>query len=552
MSNAILTPVTLWKNSDAVLPPEAVAADRMSCDGIVWEKVRFSGREISGERVSVAGVYACREDGAVSASLLFLPDLGKKEDKALMEKFAKEGFGVLSIEYAGSALPEGTHYPDGAGDAKSFEPTLEGDASDTPYYEWGCTARYGVRFLKEKNPGKRVGVYGSGVGGDIAWYLSAMEGEVDCAATAFSVGWRAYAKFFRFGEHPDPDFDEGNYRYLAAIDVQAYAQYVKCPVLMMTSTNHALCDCDRAADTLARISPEIPAALYLSVNADCYLDNKALKDLELFSMNALFPGQEPLFGPSDITLEQADDSVLVCVSADRNPVEKVKVHTASNETNPALRCWELVPLQFREGNRYYFRLYPEKGIKKLFFFAEISYLNGFTASTKIAAKSVEPEHPVSSGSRLIYNNKCSEDLFIPYYQTGIMYGDTFLSQNGNAVCVRTGPMDIAGAYGEGGLKTYKINEIKELLTENSILLMDVYASEKSSVLVELVCSADTEKETHYYADGKIPGGETWHSLKFFFNRFKTEEGRLLRTPNLVNLLILHIDGEYLVNNILWL
>lgn len=47
------------------------------------------------------------------------------------------------------------------------------------------------------------------------------EGEVDCAATAFSVGWRAYAKFFRFGEHPDPDFDEGNYRYLAAIDVQA-------------------------------------------------------------------------------------------------------------------------------------------------------------------------------------------------------------------------------------------------------------------------------------------------------------------------------------------
>ena len=72
------------------------------------------------------------------------------------------------------------------------------------------------------------------------------------------------------------------------------------------------------------------------------------------------------------------------------------------------------------------------------------------------------------------------------------------------------------------------------------------------VLVELVCSADTEKETHYYADGKIPGGETWHSLKFFFNRFKTEEGRLLRTPNLVNLLILHIDGEYLVNNILWL
>lgn len=128
----------------------------------------------------------------------------------------------------------------------------------------------------------------------------------------------------------------------------------------------------------------------------------------------------------------------------------MKVHTASNETNPALRCWELVPLQFREGNRYYFRLYQEKGIKKLFFFAEISYLNGFTASTKIAAKSVEPEHSVSSGSRLIYNNKCSEDLFIPYYQTGIMYGDTFLSQNGNAVCVRTGPMDIAGAYGEGG------------------------------------------------------------------------------------------------------
>lgn len=131
---------------------------------------------------------------------------------------------------------------------------------------------------------------------------------------------------------------------------------------------------------------------------------------------------------------------------------------------------------------------------------------------------------------MIYNNKCSEDLFIPYYQTGIMYGDTFLSQNGNAVCVRTGPMDIAGAYGEGGLKTYKINEIKELLTENSILLMDVYASEKSSVLVELVCSADTEKETHYYADGKIPGGETWHSLKFFSTDSRRRRGACCARP----------------------
>lgn len=533
---------------------EKVAAERLVCDGIVWENVRFSGRETGSGRVSVSCVFAHREDEFCEAALLFLPEAGKKEDKILMEKFVKMGFSVLSVDYCGTGTIVGTRYPSAVSYANFGQAddscSLEEDAAGTCYYEWGCTARYAVKFLKETCPGKRIGVFGTGYGGDVAWYLASMEGEIDCAAVAHSVGWRAYRKAFRYGAHPDPAFEEGNYRYLAGIDVQSYAQYIKCPVLMMTSTNNPNCDCDRAGDTLARIDGNLHPSLYLSVNSEYYLDNRALKDLELF-FRSLYRKESALHGAAEIVAESEEDALRVRVLPEKgDKISRVVLYSAFNEVNPALRCWAPSGAMEERDGAYETLFSSDARGKIVFFFAEIEYADGFLLSTKVIAKNWTESR--SCANRLLYNNKCSPDLFIPFYQTGILYGDTFLSQSGNAVCVKNGPMEIAGIYGEGGLKTYKINEIKEQLTENSLLLMDLYAPEKSLLSVEVVCDADTGGETHYFSEAKVPGGETWHSLKFYLSKFKTEEGRLLKTPDRINLLILHVDGDFLVNNVLWL
>lgn len=553
MSNAILTPITLWKNSDAVLPLEKVSTERFVCDGIVWENVRFSGRETGYGRVSVSGVYAHRENESCEAALLFLPEVGKKEDKVLIERFVKMGFSVLSVDYCGAGSAVGTRYPTALSyanfDQADYSCNLEEDAAETCYYEWGCTARYAVKFLKESCPQKKVGVFGTGYGGDVAWYLASMDEEIDCVAVAHSVGWRAYAKAFRYGENPEPAFEEGNYRYLAGIDIQAYAQYVKCPVLIMASTNDPHCDCDRAGDTIARLDGNLQSSLYLSVNSEYYLDNRALKDLALF-FNSLV--QEcPLHRVAEIVAESEEKSLLVKVLPEQGEkITRIVLYGAFNEVNPALRCWEPIAVIEPNEGEYKYSFLPKTGENNIFLFAEIEYDDGFLLSTKVIAKNFSESRNYTN--RLLYNNKRSCDLFIPLFQTGVMYGDTFLSQSGNAVCVKNGPMEIAGAYGEGGLKTYKINEIKRYLTEDSLLLMDLYSPEKSLLSVEVVCDADTSAETHYFAEAKVPGGETWHSLKFYLNKFKTEDGMLLKTPDRINLLVLRVDGDFLVNNVLWL
>ena len=84
-----------------------------------------------------------------------------------------------------------------------------------------------------------------------------------------------------------------------------------------------------------------------------------------------------------------------------------------------------------------------------------------------------------------------------------------------------------------------------------MLMMDVYAKEKSVLSVKLISDYAGNK-IEYIARANVLGGDVWHNVQLDMNKFKTEEGMSLKSYEKINAVEFNVEGtEYLINNVLW-
>lgn len=112
--------------------------------------------------------------------------------------------------------------------------------------------------------------------------------------------------------------DEERYRFLGGVDAQAYAPYVKCPVLMLCSTNDERFDADRAFDTFARINPGQEKTFYFSARYNGHIGNTALGDLDLFTDKYLKGREVFMPAPVDISIEEDGGELVAKICFDKN------------------------------------------------------------------------------------------------------------------------------------------------------------------------------------------------------------------------------------------
>jgi hypothetical protein len=87
--------------------------------------------------------------------------------------------------------------------------------------------------------------------------------------------------------------------------------------------------------------------------------------------------------------------------------------------------------------------------------------------------------------------------------------------------------------------------------EGSILMLDVFAKESGVLTIKLISDYFGEK-IEYVCQQNIVGGEVWQNIKVEINKFKTIEGMALKTFDKINAVEFDMkDGEFLLNNILW-
>ncbi|HBF86664.1 MAG TPA: hypothetical protein DDW54_03185, partial [Clostridiales bacterium] len=388
-----LTPKSLWEDFDGGQPLKETKIDEMKYNGIVYEKYYFSGRETDTDRVRVFGLYVTPENGAKKRNaVLYVPDVTDKVSYEVLNEYVAMGYSVLTVDLYGKREDEEnyTRYPADVSYANYEErgrhlDYADSSAKETCEYEWTCALRYAINFLEQKNAGAKIAAVGVKRGGNLVWQLAATDERLSCCAIMFGAGWSAYDGIYKYSEE-DIVMDEERRRFIAAVDAHAYAPYVNCPVLFLTSTNSDEYDFDRANDTLSRIKGGVEYRFNFVANYNNYLDEHCKKDIELFLKARLSDGNTEFPASPELTLSQEGNYLKAALSySDADDVAETKVYVSDGGLNPARRDWESCDRIGGEGNSENFGFVLRGNDRMVFAYGVVRYKSGWTASSKVAA-----------------------------------------------------------------------------------------------------------------------------------------------------------------------
>ena len=527
-------------------------------DGVKYEHVNFSGRDTGMGRVTVYGVLATNEKTPARESVLILQDSGEEIDLRLLGYFVKRGYNALCVDYSGDrdSVERYTVYPDNVsyanvescGRSKYF---VDSTAFETCWYEWVAVGIYARKLLAEKFGTENIGLIGIRDGGEIAWKL-ASAADFSCLVTVGACGWLAYRGFNKF-EGKEPEFNDERYRFVAGIDSQAYAPYVRCPVLMLCTTDDKNFDCDRAFDTFSRINPEYARAssIAYSVNCGTVIDSRSTNDMNLFLDSNV--KDRHIFMPNPINVSvYADDNEELVAKIDcdnKGIVEQCGVYFSVDSYDSATRDWTKGTLKQvinTHESEYLLNIYEKSTV--LFVLCYAVYSNGFTVWSKIAVKRLSGRFRNGGAkSKIVYINKFGSDCFSVSDCAKCAVGGIFLTDD-DALVKLVKYDGLSGVYSNCGLLTYRIKSLQFSPEKDSILKFDVCSEEDMTLDVSLKSKTDGQI---YTVNLYILGG-VWQSQTLRAKVFKNKHGISLSDYTVGESLSVKGSGAFALNNLIWL
>ena len=555
---SILTPVSLWKNFNDKLEVMPVSLGERVDDGIKYEYLNFSGRSTGKGRVTIYGVLATKEINTVRECVLLLGDSLDEIDENMLAYFVKKGYNVLCVDYGGEreGVERYTLYPDNVGYANAVESARHKDfvdesAEQTCWYEWVAVGLYARKFLSEKFETENIGLVGIHDGGEIAWKLAAVE-KFSCAVTVGACGWRAYRGYEKFlGK--EPELDDERYKFIAGVDSQAYAPYIRCPILMLCTTNDAKSDYDRAYDTFSRINPEFmrSSAITYSVNCGSLVDVRSTNDMFLFLDSNV--KDRHVFMPKPVKVniftDEKENLVARIVADNMGIIEKCGVYFAEDNFDFATRDWTAAPLKQAlntHESEYFLNIYDKT--TTLFVLAYTVYSNGFTVWSKLCVKRIEGSFRNSClKSKILFTNKSAKECFSLADCSQYAVGGIFLTDDD--VMPKIIEMDgLKGLYSKCGLMTNRISCLRYLPDKDSILKIDVC----SEVDITLEVSLKNKNDGNVYSVKLYVLGGVWQSETLRVKVFKNQYGISLNSFLGCETLSVVGSGKFAINNLIWL
>lgn len=553
MAGTIYTPITLWEGFKFDLPIEEKSVETEK-DGFIYKKIHLSGRKTKKGVVDIYALAVYDKKKTKMPGILILPNYTKTVDEKILLEFAKKGYYALMVDYAGNGEDdEKTVYPDDVSYARYSQNTdihkIETDAKQTCWYEWVCVSRYAYYYLSTNEAVSSVGGFGIKHGATVLWQLATLE-KLACAVFCFSAGWHAYRGHFKYSDNPEPELTDETYRYLAGIEPQSYAQHVQCPSFLITATNNCHFEVDRVFDTMQRVDSSLPRYVNYTVQTESLLDANSYKSVFKFLEKELKGAKVELPEEMEISCEMENGEIFIKVKPDFNHLSSLVIYSAEETANPAVRCWNLCAEKIETTDSYVlFKYQPYKYSGQAFFFASAKYNSGFNICSKIICKKFTPNQCFNENkSNVIYSSRENKNLFSPNLLEANTETVAYMSQEDfKLVETKKGAFDIEGVTAKNGIRSLKINNKKDKPKENSILLTDVYAPD-GGVLKVILTLNNGDK---YSLSQKVSGGEVWHKCSFSLVKFKTEDGMALKSVDDVCSITFEFDGQYLLNNILW-
>ncbi len=565
----IVSAVSLWKKFNLKNSLGASEWGLEEKQGKRYSHVSFNGHAASGGSVRIYARFGRPTDEAEKPVVLLLPDAGKAPDDELMAYFIEKGYAVLMPDYSGKTSSDAddvlrTVYPPSLAHGNLEQARglygMDGlSAEDTTWFEWTYVALYCISYLRARTDVGNIGVVGIRVGGELAWHAM-LSPHVKCGIPVNAVGWHSFLHVAKFGDNVAHNLSDDRHRYIAAVEAQSYAPYVKCPVLMLCALRDVGFDCDRAYDTYSRIGNPYGNALAYSNQSGACIGPHGLADMDLFLEKNLKGREIYIPDTLSVTLKEGNDGIEVTVECDKEGLlEEIGIlyAEAETQTKSAFRDWRVVHQadgRTVKNGRVSYTVKPFEGAKAVFVYAYAKYINGFRTASKILSKRLTKVNPVAVKSRMLFSGKEMDCFGVAEYED-YSIGGIFLEREAVPKRVK-GYGDIRGAYSVGGVKTYRISSPQYIPDENALLKFDVYSknTQKLAVTVEV---ADMEQGTEKYTcNALVKGGGKWKRVILRAADFKSESyGKPLTnfcSGSALSFACANEEEEFAVTNILWI
>ena len=563
MANKILTPITVWNDFDDTLPLNSVVSTEKCEDGILCTTVRFLGRKVGEERVSIFAYCAMPENKEHLPAVLLLPDCGNAIDESFVQMFAANGYIALMPDLRGAFEPgvACTKYPEQIAYANYSQAGRHLDyadetAKETSWYEWVGVARYCLRYLQSLPQTTQIGVVGLKGGGEIVWQLSASVDSLACAVSICAGGWRASRGMHKFGDVKEMNMTDERYRFLAGVDSQAYAPYVRCPVLMLCATNDEQFDADRAFDTYARINPQVDKSFNFAVRYGGFIGKSGAEDMRAF-LGKYLKGMEMFIpAPLEICIDEDDGDLVAKVRLDKDgEVRYYNAYMAEDNVDCDTRDWSVCPLKRidEENNEILFYLNAYKKASRVYVFAKARYSCDFSVSSKITSRKIDKVYNnFLERSRVLYCNTEERGNFtMDDPSRGLFAGSFLTAEDYSPVRLHPGPFGIRGITCDYGLRLYKINDPRFRPAENALIKFDLYCPEEAEVEVS-VCVVQGGEHRRYTHTVHTRGGECWTDHVLSAKEFKNSINKPLERFADAAYISFSSGQKYYINNLIWL
>lgn len=565
----IVSAISLWKKFNVKQLQGASTWGARDEDGIHTHHVTYDGHAVKDGAVRIYARFGRPSGTDKKPAVLLLNDVGKAPDLELMSYFIEKGYAVLMPDYSGKMKTDETGvmrtiYPESLAhgnyeQARGLEDMTGLEAEETSWFEWTYVALYSIAYLKSRADIGNIGVVGVRLGGALAWQAM-LSPDVKCGVPINAAGWHSFLNIGKFGDATAHNLSDDRHRYIAAVEAQSYAPYVKCPVLMLCALRDSSFDCDRAYDTYSRIGNQEENALAYSFRSGACIGPHALNDMNLFLEKNLKGREIYIPGTLNVKLEETEEGVQVFVECDKEGIlEEAGVFYAEADvkTKSMYREWRKV---FKTEGRLVkdgktsCTIKPFEGATAVFVYAYAKYINGFRVMSKIVSKRLSKPNPNAVKSRMVFSGK-EMDCFGVLQHEEYSIGGVFM-EKAAIPKVALGYGEISGAYSMGGIKTYKISSPMYIPDDGALLEFDVYSAE-TQTLEAAIEIADMESDVErYVCKIEVRGGGKWKRNVLKAADFKSENsGMPLRNFNQGSALSFACadeEKEFSVTNILWL
>ncbi len=559
----IISPEELWSNE--TLPEELDAEIRATkkAGGNVYCDVYFNGRKCGDEVTRIYGVLAYPEGKEHLPVVLLVHDTDSSVDQSYIDYFLSMNFAVFMCDMYGKAENRKyTYYPDALFYANRIENetssirTVVDSPKKTMVFEWTYVQRFAIKFLKStpEVDGSKIAAVGIRDGSEIVWQLSYLEPELSCAAALFYAGWGELGRSYKNDGNKQSEITNELAAYVASLSPQSYAPIIKTPMIYITASNSEEANIDRALDTMARINGEVQSLTYISPNTIDSIDYLGTRDLKLWLCEHLLDANIVLPDKPMLSLENFSNKLLAkCVVDDPLTVKNVTLYYAEGSFIPSRRCYTARPLSLSGGGDYVGSVDIANSESFLYAFVNVEFVTGYTITSNLAnvhlsemGFSKEPTR-----EKLIYNGLMEEDAFyaIPSPCDKSAKG-TFVDKK--SIFVKEGAGGIEGISSALCLSTFKLSNPAFCGDGDELLVFDVCTENVMSITISAYCALGSEGRDVHKATIATVGGPLWQNFKLQKSDFKDETNKPLSDWKDINLVCFEGDGEFIVNNILWI